>query len=137
MATGPRLGETKADWAARPLPGLPWQLAVPLSVKLPPAAGDRARVGSLGARLRGRSRARRPLSGNGITPEQNVRIFVRPFASALPLGFFSFSLGMLLLGGLANGMPVFRVGASRHSVEGDLHEQLRGIGREAGVRHTL
>jgi uncharacterized protein len=226
---------------------------------------------------------------NGITPEENVRIVVRPFASALPLGFFSFGIGMLLLGGLANGwlhasdqhtvglllaafvfpletiaavvaflardtfgatglglfssswlafgladlmakpgelsravglmdfgfgfvvfvvlvlataallgkpmisaimnlaalrivfsgvhefggpsslwtaagwlgvtifalavygglsflledvlqkeiLPVFRVGASRHSVEGDLHEQLRGIGREAGVRHTL
>jgi uncharacterized protein len=224
--------------------------------------------------------------GNGITPEENVRIVVRPLASALPLGFFSFGIGMLLLGGLANGwlhasdqhtvglllaafvfpletiaavvaflardtfgatglglfssswlafglanlmakpgelsravglmdfgfgfvvvvlaaaallgkpmisgimglaalrialsgvhefggpsslwtaagwlgvtifalavygglsflledvlqkeiLPVFRVGASRHSVEGDLHEQLRGIGREAGVRHTL
>lgn len=240
----------------------------------------------MGARVRRRARARRLLSGNGITPEQNVRIVVRPFASALPLGFFSFSLGMLLLGGLANGwlhasdqhtvglllaafvfpletiavviaflardtfgatglglfstswlafgladlmgkpgelsravglmdfgfgfvvvvlavaafmgkpligsimslaavrvvfsgvhefggpsalwtaagwlgvaifvlavygglaflledvlqkevLPVFRVGASRHSVEGNLHEQLRGIGREAGVRHTL
>jgi len=34
-------------------------------------------------------------------------------------------------------LPVFRIGTSRHSVEGDLHEQLRGIGREAGVRHTL
>jgi hypothetical protein len=224
--------------------------------------------------------------GNGITPEQNVRIFVRPLASSLPIGFFSFGIGMLLLGGLANGwlhssdqhtvglllaafvfplellaaiiaffardtfgatglglfstswlafgladlmgapgapsravglidfgfgfvvivlaaaavlgkpmisaimslaalritfagvhefggptslwraagwlgvtifalavygglallledvlqkevLPVFRVGASRHSVEGGLHEQLRGIGREAGVRHTL
>jgi uncharacterized protein len=32
-----------------------------------------------------------------------VRIFVRPYASSLPLGFFSFSVGMLLLGGLANG----------------------------------
>lgn len=227
-----------------------------------------------------------PSRNDGITPEENVRIFVRPLASALPLGFFSFGLGMLLLGGLANGwlhasdqhtvglllaafvfpletlavviaflardtfgatglglfstswlafgladltspagqlsravglmdfgfgfavvvlaiaafmgkpliggimslaavrvvfsgvhefggpsslwtaagwlgvaifvlaiygglaflledvlqqevLPVFRIGTSRHSVEGNLHEQLRGIGREAGVRHTL
>jgi uncharacterized protein len=227
-----------------------------------------------------------PSRTNGITPEENVRIVVRPFASSLPLGFFSFAIGMLLLGGLANGwlhasdqhavglllaafvfpletiavviaflardtfgatglgmfstswlafgladltspagqlsravglmdfgfgfaivvlavaafmgkpligtimslaavrvvfsgvhefggpstlwtaagwlgvaifvlavygglaflledvlqqevLPVFRIGTSRHSVEGDLHEQLRGIGREAGVRHTL
>jgi hypothetical protein len=223
---------------------------------------------------------------NDITAEDNVRIFVRPFASALPLGLFAFAIGMLLLGGTANGwlhssdqhtvglllaafvfplefictiiaflardtfgatglglfstswlsfgladlvgppgapsravgllelgfgfvvvilavaavlgkpmltlimglsalrvilagvhefggpvglwraagwlgvaifvlavyagiallledvlqkavFPVFRVGASKHSVEGNLHEQLRGIGREAGVRHTL
>jgi hypothetical protein len=227
-----------------------------------------------------------PSRNNGITPEENVRIVVRPFASALPLGFFSFAIGMLLLGGLANGwlhasdqhtvglllaafvfpletiaviiaflardtfgatglgmfstswlafgladltspagqlsravglmdfgfgfavivlaiaafmgkpliggimslaavrvvfagvhefggpsslwtaagwlgvaifalavygglaflledvlqqevLPVFRIGTSRHSVEGNLHEQLRGVGREAGVRHTL
>lgn len=227
-----------------------------------------------------------PSRNDGITPEENVRIVVRPFASALPLGFFSFAIGMLLLGGLANGwlhasdqhtvglllaafvfpleavavviaflardtfgatglgmfstswlalgladltspagqlsravglmdfgfgfavtvlaiaafmgkpligavmslaavrvafagvhefggpsalwtaagwlgvaifglavygglaflledvlqqevLPVLRAGSSRHSVEGDLHEQLRGIGREAGVRHTL
>jgi succinate-acetate transporter protein len=32
-----------------------------------------------------------------------VRVFVRPYASALPLGFFAFGLGMLLLGGSANG----------------------------------
>ena len=32
-----------------------------------------------------------------------VRIFVRPYASSLPLGFFAFGIGMLLLGGLANG----------------------------------
>jgi succinate-acetate transporter protein len=32
-----------------------------------------------------------------------VRIVVRPYASALPLGFFSFGIGMLLLGGFANG----------------------------------
>jgi succinate-acetate transporter protein len=225
-------------------------------------------------------------AGDGITPEANVRIFVRPLASALPLGFFSFAVGMLLLAGSGNGwlppsdqhtvgillaafvfpletiaaviaflardtfgatglglfssswlalgltdvagppgalnravglydfafavvivllaaaavlgkpliavalglsafravffgvyefgasqtfarasgwiavaifavavyggialliedvqqrevLPVFRVGTSRHSVEGDLHDQLRGIGREAGVRHTL
>src|SRR3954470_12272677 len=38
-----------------------------------------------------------------ITPEQHVRIMVRPIASALPLGFFSFGLGMLLLAGSGNG----------------------------------
>jgi succinate-acetate transporter protein len=32
-----------------------------------------------------------------------VRIVVRPYASSLPLGFFSFGVGMLLLGGIANG----------------------------------
>jgi succinate-acetate transporter protein len=42
-----------------------------------------------------------------ITPEQHVRIMVRPIASALPLGFFSFGLGMLLLAGSGNGwLPV-------------------------------
>jgi hypothetical protein len=42
-----------------------------------------------------------------ITPEQHVRIVVRPIASALPLGFFSFGLGMLLLAGSGNGwLPV-------------------------------
>jgi succinate-acetate transporter protein len=42
-----------------------------------------------------------------ITPEQNVRITVRPIASALPLGFFSFGLGMLMLAGSGNGwLPV-------------------------------
>jgi succinate-acetate transporter protein len=42
-----------------------------------------------------------------ITPEQHVRIMVRPIASALPLGFFSFGLGMLLLAGFGNGwLPV-------------------------------
>jgi succinate-acetate transporter protein len=38
-----------------------------------------------------------------ITPEKHVRITVRPIASALPLGFFSFGLGMLLLAGAGNG----------------------------------
>ncbi len=32
-----------------------------------------------------------------------VRIVVRPYASSLPLGFFAFGIGMLLLGGLGNG----------------------------------
>jgi succinate-acetate transporter protein len=42
-----------------------------------------------------------------ITPEKNVRIMVRPIASALPLGFFSFGMGMLLLAGAGNGwLPV-------------------------------
>jgi uncharacterized protein len=33
----------------------------------------------------------------------DVRIVVRPYATSLALGFFSFGIGMLLLGGLANG----------------------------------
>jgi succinate-acetate transporter protein len=42
-----------------------------------------------------------------ITPESHVRIVVRPYASALPLGFFSFAIGMLLLAGTGNGwLPV-------------------------------
>jgi hypothetical protein len=42
-----------------------------------------------------------------ITPEKHVRIMVRPIASALPLGFFSFGMGMLLLAGAGNGwLPV-------------------------------
>jgi succinate-acetate transporter protein len=32
-----------------------------------------------------------------------VRIVVRPYATSLALGFFSFGIGMLLLGGMANG----------------------------------
>jgi hypothetical protein len=32
-----------------------------------------------------------------------VRIVVRPYATSLALGFFSFGIGMLLLGGIANG----------------------------------
>jgi succinate-acetate transporter protein len=48
-----------------------------------------------------------------ITPEKNVRIMVRPIASALPLGFFSFGLGMLLLAGAGNGwLPA----SEQHSV---------------------
>jgi uncharacterized protein len=35
--------------------------------------------------------------------DERVRIAVRPYASALPLGFFAFGIGMLLLGGLGNG----------------------------------
>ena len=38
---------------------------------------------------------------------REVRIVVRPYATALPLGFFSFGVGMLLLGGFGNGwLPV-------------------------------
>jgi uncharacterized protein len=32
-----------------------------------------------------------------------VRIVVRPYPTSLALGFFSFGIGMLLLGGIANG----------------------------------
>jgi succinate-acetate transporter protein len=34
-------------------------------------------------------------------------------------------------------LPVFRIGGSREAIEGDLSDQLRGLGDEAGVRHTL
>ena len=36
-----------------------------------------------------------------MTPE--VRIVVRPYATSLALGFFSFGIGMLLLAGMSNG----------------------------------
>src|SRR5436305_14437042 len=39
--------------------------------------------------------------------EDHTRIFLRPIASGLPLGFYSFGIGMLLLGSLAIGwIPV-------------------------------
>jgi succinate-acetate transporter protein len=34
---------------------------------------------------------------------RELRIVVRPYASSLPLGFFSFGVGMLILGGQGNG----------------------------------
>lgn len=34
-------------------------------------------------------------------------------------------------------LPVFRRGASKEAIEGDLSDQLRGLADEAGVRHTL
>jgi hypothetical protein len=34
---------------------------------------------------------------------RELRIVVRPYATALPLGFFAFGIGMLVLGGLGNG----------------------------------
>lgn len=34
---------------------------------------------------------------------RELRIVVRPYATALPLGFFSFGVGMLVLAGLGNG----------------------------------
>jgi succinate-acetate transporter protein len=37
------------------------------------------------------------MDGNGRRHEEQVRIFLRPIGSALPLGFFSFAIGMLLL----------------------------------------
>lgn len=38
---------------------------------------------------------------------RELRIVVRPYATALPLGFFSFGVGMLVLAGLGNGwLPV-------------------------------
>lgn len=39
------------------------------------------------------------MSSDGRRPhDEHVRIFLRPIGSALPLGFFSFGIGMLLLG---------------------------------------
>jgi uncharacterized protein len=38
------------------------------------------------------------MSSNGRGHEEQVRIFLRPIGSGLPLGFFSFGIGMLLLG---------------------------------------
>jgi succinate-acetate transporter protein len=47
------------------------------------------------------------LSSDGRRHEEQVRIFLRPIGSALPLGFFSFGIGMLLLGTQALGwIPV-------------------------------
>ena len=38
------------------------------------------------------------MSSGGRRHEEQVRIFLRPIGSGLPLGFFSFGIGMLLLG---------------------------------------
>jgi hypothetical protein len=48
------------------------------------------------------------MSSNGGRPhEEQVRIFLRPIGSGLPLGFFAFAIGMLLLGSLGLGwIPV-------------------------------
>ena len=34
-------------------------------------------------------------------------------------------------------LPLFRRGASKESIEGDLNDQLRGLAQEAGVRQAL
>jgi succinate-acetate transporter protein len=45
--------------------------------------------------------------GNGRDPRDQTRIVLRPIGSALPLGFFAFGIGMLLLGCQAIGwIPV-------------------------------
>jgi succinate-acetate transporter protein len=47
------------------------------------------------------------MDGDGRRHEEQVRIFLRPIGSALPLGFFSFAIGMLLLATQAIGwIPV-------------------------------
>jgi hypothetical protein len=48
------------------------------------------------------------MSSNGGRPhEEQVRIFLRPIGSGLPLGFFAFAIGVLLLGSLGLGwIPV-------------------------------
>lgn len=43
------------------------------------------------------------MSSDGRRHEAQTRIFLRPIGSGLPLGFFSFGIGMLLLGSLAIG----------------------------------
>lgn len=57
----------------------------------------------MGTGLLPRRGACTPLSTNGRRRrhEEHVRIFLRPIGSALPLGFFSFGIGMLLLGAQA------------------------------------
>ncbi len=47
------------------------------------------------------------MEGDGRRHEHQARIFLRPIGSGLPLGFFSFGIGMLLLGCLGIGwIPV-------------------------------
>ena len=47
------------------------------------------------------------MEGDGRRHEHQARIFLRPVGSALPLGFFAFGIGMLLLGCLGIGwIPV-------------------------------
>src|SRR2546423_1853001 len=47
------------------------------------------------------------MSSDGRRHEDHTRIFLRPIGSGLPLGFFSFGIGMLLLGCSAIGwIPV-------------------------------
>ena len=47
------------------------------------------------------------MATDGRRHEDHTRIFLRPIGSGLPLGFFSFGLGMLLLGCFATGwIPV-------------------------------
>jgi uncharacterized protein len=43
------------------------------------------------------------MATDGRRPEEHTRIFLRPIGSGLPLGFFAFALGMLLLGCFAIG----------------------------------
>src|SRR5207237_10617829 len=48
-----------------------------------------------------------PVSTDGRRHEDHTRIFLRPIGSGLPLGFFAFGIGMLLLGCTAIGwIPV-------------------------------
>jgi hypothetical protein len=56
-----------------------------------PAGGQTATAGSHDGR------------GDGPRPELQTRITLRPVGSSLPLGFFSFGIGMLLLGCSATG----------------------------------
>jgi uncharacterized protein len=47
------------------------------------------------------------MSSNGRNQADHTRIMLRPIGSSLPLGFYSFGIGMLLLGSLAIGwIPV-------------------------------
>src|ERR1041385_2763011 len=89
-----------------------------------------------------------------VSIHPQVRIVVKPYGSALPLGFFSYVGGWVALaifvvamyGGLAflledahgrTDLPLLRRGKSREAAEGSLEEQLQSLAEEAGVRHTL
>jgi hypothetical protein len=59
-------------------------------------------------------------------------------AVALFAGALYTTLAFLLEDGLGRTvLPLFRVGAARGAIEGDLSEQLRGLAGEAGVRQAL
>ena len=59
-------------------------------------------------------------------------------AVALFAGALYTALAFLLEDGFGRTvLPLFRIGTARGAIEGDLSEQLRGLGGEAGVRQAL